>query len=173
MFLCKTCNIVLDETKFSIRNDSNKYRTNCNKCRSKLEGTRYHSVLKTSCIYKCKVDEYIKTHKDIKKIKDKDYRIKNSDKVKYTSRMGHLRRKYGISLEVYSNMLNEQKNCCKICNLPETSKNPKTGEINTLAVDHCHITGIVRGLLCFRCNTNLGIFENNKDIFDKYLENYK
>jgi hypothetical protein len=61
----------------------------------------------------------------------------------------HLVRKYGISLEDYSNMLNRQNGKCAICGKPEPEK-------KRLDVDHCHKTGRVRGLLCTSCNRVLG-----------------
>lgn len=69
--------------------------------------------------------------------------------------------RYGISLEQYNKILNQQNNCCAICGKSE----PK----QRLAVDHCHNTGKVRGLLCTYCNLSLGVYENRKDEFEKYL----
>jgi hypothetical protein len=62
-----------------------------------------------------------------------------------------LLRTYGISLEVYDHMLSEQGYVCKICG----SNDPKHNS-NNFVVDHCHETGVVRGLLCSECNLMLG-----------------
>jgi len=73
-----------------------------------------------------------------------------------------LKSAYGITLEEYNQMLDEQNNCCKIC-----------GGINngrTLHVDHNHDTSKVRGLLCIKCNSHLGWYERNKNYIIKYLE---
>jgi Recombination endonuclease VII len=58
-----------------------------------------------------------------------------------------LRRLYGISLDDYDNMLDDQGGRCAICLC-----RPRT---RPLAVDHDHVTGRVRGLLCSRCNHGL------------------
>ena len=52
--------------------------------------------------------------------------------------------KYGITERQYRLMLRRQKGRCSICGtLPKKRR---------LAVDHCHLTGRVRGLLCYHCN---------------------
>ncbi len=69
--------------------------------------------------------------------------------------------KFDISPEHYNRMIIEQNNCCKICKKPETSK--RLGKIKALAVDHCHKTGLVSGLLCQNCNIGLGSFKDSID----------
>jgi Autographiviridae endonuclease VII len=62
---------------------------------------------------------------------------------------------YGISLDDYNAMLAQQNGVCAIC--------MKISD-RTLSVDHCHTTGVVRGLLCRRCNTGLGCFEDQPSL---------
>jgi hypothetical protein len=76
-----------------------------------------------------------------------------------------LRKKYGISLDIFNEMFESQKGACKICF--------RAGL--TLCVDHCHETGKVRGLLCRRCNYGLGYFSDNLESFKNiiiYLEEH-
>lgn len=61
---------------------------------------------------------------------------------------------YGITSNDYQNLLILQDSRCGICNDYETIG-------RTFAVDHCHKTGSVRGLLCFNCNTALGKFKDS------------
>ena len=56
-----------------------------------------------------------------------------------------------ITTEDYATLLNQQDGVCAICRSPAPPE-------RALAVDHCHQTGRVRGLLCDRCNTSLGGF---------------
>ena len=63
---------------------------------------------------------------------------------------------YGITEEDYDRMYKEQKGVCAICKKPETRQSK--GKTTLLCVDHDHETGKVRGLLCHRCNTVIGMF---------------
>lgn len=67
----------------------------------------------------------------------------------------HLLRKYGISRGQYDALLKWQNGVCKICQGPPTGKT-KRGAAVRLDVDHDHVTGHVRGLLCHPCNMMLG-----------------
>jgi len=67
-------------------------------------------------------------------------------------------------------MLEAQGGVCKLCSKPETRVNPQTGGVSRLAVDHCHKTGVVRGLLCLDCNTGLGKFGDDPTLLLKAVE---
>jgi len=70
----------------------------------------------------------------------------------------HLRSKYGITAAVYFEMLDAQGGCCAICRSDAKTIN------QTLAVDHDHATGAVRGLLCAGCNRMLGCATDRPDV---------
>ena len=77
---------------------------------------------------------------------------------------------YGISLEEYNLMFNKQKGCCAIC------KTHQSMLTKALHVDHDHDTEKVRGLLCSKCNTGLGLFNDTQETLYaalKYLEDNK
>lgn len=76
---------------------------------------------------------------------------------KYCYKDWRLQRTYGITLEDYDRMMEEQGGVCKICRKPSTRPNRFP-----LNVDHCHKTGKVRGLLCIPCNRALGFIDNVK-----------
>ena len=60
----------------------------------------------------------------------------------------------------YAYMLGDQKGVCKICKKVCTSG-------RALAIDHDHKTGLVRGLLCGKCNRGLGLFDDNVNLLLK------
>jgi len=78
---------------------------------------------------------------------------------------------HGITEVDFEIMFKEQNGVCAICCQPEIAK--FNGKIQHLAVDHDHVTGIVRGLLCLNCNHVLGKAKDNPEILRKaadYLE---
>lgn len=81
-------------------------------------------------------------------------------KSKPTSMRGYaLKRDYGLTLAEYMQMRDAQGGVCAICGEPETIL--KNGQPAMLAVDHCHGSGKVRGLLCMNCNLGLGYFKDD------------
>lgn len=79
--------------------------------------------------------------------------------------------KYGITTEIYNQMLSDQHYCCAICRTPEN----KVVKTNNFYVDHCHATNKVRGLLCYHCNTLLGMAFDKPEILRgaaMYVEHY-
>lgn len=71
---------------------------------------------------------------------------------------------YGITIADYDQMLAEQGGRCKMCGA--VAAGPKR---QRFAVDHCHTTGKVRGLLCVRCNVAVGFYELHSKLIYKYL----
>jgi hypothetical protein len=73
----------------------------------------------------------------------------------------------GITVKQYLEMFRSHNGCCDICGVPnlELKRN--------LAIDHDHITGKIRGLLCINCNMALGGFRDNPEILEKAISYLK
>lgn len=97
-----------------------------------------------------------------KEINEK-YKQLHPDRVKETTRRANLKFTYGLSVEEYDAMLLAQDGKCAICG-KEDSGSIKKGVLRRMYVDHDHITGIVRGLLCERCNLVLGNIHDDIEI---------
>ena len=84
-------------------------------------------------------------------------RVKERDRTHpHIKREQHLKRRYNITLEEYSQILDSQGGCCATCGTKEPG-----GRWKSFAVDHDHKTGKVRGMLCKSCNIALGeVYDN-------------
>ena len=107
--------------------------------------------------------EYNRAYYAANKDKFKEYAAAN----KRRTSDWHLTRKYGITSDQRDEMLEKQDFKCAIC--ADTSP----GGRGTWHVDHCHTSGKVRGLLCYRCNQGLGYFRDNTEFLDKAKEYLK
>ena len=81
------------------------------------------------------------------------YSLKRKPKQQIYSRL-KLLSKYGLTQEAYNQILLKQEGKCAICKTPFIDINPN--------IDHCHTTGLVRGLLCSPCNIVLGYVEKSE-----------
>lgn len=79
-----------------------------------------------------------------------------------------IKTKFGISLDEFKEIERAQNGNCAICGKKESKK--RNGRPVRLSVDHDHATGIIRGLLCTRCNTAIGLFEENPRFLRQAVE---
>ncbi len=87
-----------------------------------------------------------------------------------------LKKLYGITLDDFNRMADAQEHKCAICKQPEGAIDRFSGKPRKLAVDHCHATDKVRGLLCSRCNTAIGSLNDDPSLFRmaaEYIENHR
>ena len=75
--------------------------------------------------------------------------------------------RYNFTPLDYAEMLLAQQGVCGSCGQPETRR--QNDKFTALAVDHDHKTGLVRGLLCSRCNLALGFLDDNTAKIRKLL----
>lgn len=138
------------------------YGRRCNKCgETKPVSEFYKDRQNGSKRYECKgchLEYYRNKWKDA----DPSYR-----EARRESSRKYILSQYGLTPKDYHSMLEEQGFVCAIC---ETK--PEAGN---LAIDHCHKTGGVRGLLCKQCNSAIGILGDNPEGLGRalaYLEGY-
>lgn len=170
--ICRTCKEEKTIDWYYFRNDTNQYRASCKKCLSEKKG--YQSLkLKLNTIN----DLLLKGLKECKTCLE----IKNLDKfnvdnnsitkktnnckecvAKYSKNNRHINKErrlkniYNLSLEDYKYFIVKQENKCAICKIRFDQINLK--EVH---VDHSHVTGKVRGILCRSCNQAIGFMDDN------------
>jgi Autographiviridae endonuclease VII len=117
----------------------------CSKCRIEKSVEDFHrsSTSKDGIQYTCKTCNKA--------------RLSTPENVERRKRYAWLAclKKFGITEDQYHGMFDRQLGLCAICHKPENDIK--------LAVDHCHDTGKVRGLLCKRCNMGIGLLGDNPD----------
>lgn len=120
--------------------------------------------------YKAHGDYHQPRCKKCHHIRTKRWYKEHPEAQKKTDRECQLKRKYGITTADYDQLLLKQNFACAICLVRPNPTDKR------LAVDHCHSTGKVRGLLCSCCNTALGKFREDPELLRKgalYVENNK
>lgn len=124
-----------------------------------------------ACKACCKITTKAYRKKNPEKVKEGviRWRNKNKNKEKNSKRKYRLRHTYGLSTLEYDLMLKDQKGVCLICKEIEYGGNQHESNKN-LAVDHCHKTGKVRGLLCTNCNSALGKFKEDIEVMKRAID---
>jgi len=130
-----------DYFKKYMENNKDKYKETINRCAK---------------LYYEKNKEYVKNY-------SKEYRRKLKSEQKRNYR---LKAKYDITLEEFNELKVKQNNKCSICKteLDQTDRKTKSN------LDHNHTTGKVRGILCHKCNTGIGLLNEDIEILASAIE---
>lgn len=141
---CSSCNNTFDNSYFyKDKSKKNGLSSSCKQCSNK------------------RAEEYNKNNPNKRKEASKKY---YSTLPKDHYRHADLKRKYGITVEQFTAQLELQDYKCAICG---KEHDPDKW---SFAVDHCHVTGKVRGLLCLNCNNGIGKLKDSVDLLSKAIE---
>lgn len=145
---CKDCGVLKGPEDFSVRNTGTLY-SYCKPCN--VERARQWGLKNSE-----------RRSENLKR-----WNRENHEAKREYGRRAHYRIRYGIEYEIVLAMLEEQSSRCAICETGITQ--------DTLYVDHCHETSIVRGLLCNRCNISLAPLEKAEWLTkaQAYLESHR
>lgn len=154
---CSVCKEIKSLDLFSLdRRAKDSKSSKCRECNYKIVKTwrknNPQKQNKLNSLYKKRhpVETMIQARKDATKYY---YKSCQKSRIKY---------RYGISFEEFESLKLKQRNKCAICKKKEYEK-----ELN---IDHDHQTGKVRGLLCTKCNTGLGLLCDNPTIIMEALK---
>lgn len=141
----------------------------CKICKEDKPLTDFYKV-KIWCSSYCKVCNNEKGRRWSKENPEKklegcrSWRERNPGKGEFASWRSLIKGKYGITPEIFQNMLDKQNGVCVICGSGQLRN-----KTNRLCIDHIKGTKIVRGLLCDLCNKGLGHFKENIDIMNNAI----
>ena len=124
--------------------------------------------------------KYAKAHPRKKEDKQRDYYAHRESRLAtmhryaddhreeiYTTNNTRSRKKIGWSKDAYQAAFISQGGCCAICGTHQQFLN------RALNADHDHKTGLGRALLCMKCNTGLGAFSEQIELFEKAIDYIK
>lgn len=155
----------------------------CKKCANTKENNPYWKggVRKKQIVnkesHRKSCEKYNKLHPEKRKESYTNYAIRNKELIsknrnmpenKTRKRNGEIIKAYGITFNEFNQMVANQNNKCAICNLEFNNK-------KQTHIDHNHKTGIVRQILCHKCNVGIGLFGENIDLMKlaiNYLERW-
>lgn len=150
MKTCKKCGVTKPLTEFyRMAGMRDGHRNECKACNLAAQAAKRHADPRPN---RERALRWNRDNPERVAAKAAAYRV--SGKKRISDRRSHLKRRFGLTLDQYDEMLQSQGGGCALCN-----RLPRPGK--ALHVDHDHETGRVRGLLCFTCNNALGDFEDD------------
>jgi hypothetical protein len=171
---CSGCKQTLPLESFGLHKGGSQGRRNqCRECRNTENNLWSKQNIERVSKWRKTNPDKLKEQRDrwnrseAKKVVDKKWKASHPN-YKY------IPSEYGMSIEDYQELFDEQGGVCAICGNPETRQTEE--KFNWLCIDHNHETGEIRGLLCSKCNRSLGLFGDSIDfLYDavRYLERYE
>lgn len=153
---CKFCDRIKGRLKYSLHRD-----------KKKIQGKASYLRYREARLKKMK-ERY---HADPKLFLD---RSKENRKINSKYRAAYLlNRKYSIKQEQFIELKNKQNNVCAICKKEEITFDKRANKVRELSVDHCHVTGKIRGLLCGNCNKGIGNLKDSIEILNNAINYLK
>lgn len=159
--VCSKCQQTKETSSFY--KQGNKFASWCKECHgSDMKNRRdTDEEFRKKCVEKCK--EYYRKNREQLRKQKREWAAENKDRNRYR----RIEIGFGLSQEQFDAVFEHQGKCCGICKSETYGKSR-----NRLSwhIDHDHSTGVVRGILCSRCNPMLGLGRDSIDILRKAIE---
>ena len=130
----------------------------CKKCNILKPNSEYHAKVR---------GKIIRPYNSVCKVCQSEYSKSREKVCKERRREQKLKWNFGLTLEQYNALLNNQNHKCAICGIPQVNLN------RNFDVDHDHETGKVRALLCHNCNVAIGLMKENINIMENAIDYLK
>lgn len=148
---CTKCGSIKPATTEHFNRHKNGLRPECRDCQ-KAYGRAYKAANRDAI--NAKAARYREANRAALSEKQREYYGRNREALLAYHRAAALKHEYGLSSEQYMAIFDAQGGVCRLCGSGPGTK--------SLRVDHCHSTGLVRGLLCAACNSALGVLGDNE-----------
>jgi hypothetical protein len=154
MKTCRICGSSKELTEFhKATGMRDGYRGECKECSRAIRRDYYLRNRKSSIE---RVKKWRQDNPERYRAYRRQYRELHGERKRRADRNGHLKRKYGLSIDDFEFLVHAQGGRCAICGKRDGTE---------LHVDHDHKTGRVRGLLCGSCNRAMGLFHEDPNRF--------
>jgi len=170
---CSKCHEEKPASDFYARKESSTgYRKDCKVCcnqRASQYGKRYYQKNKQ------KIAAKAKTFREENPEVMRERYDRHKEKHPMGNRTAQWKYRYGISLDEVQTKFESQGGRCACCEEEIPHYTEFKGKNHLFHIDHNHDTGKIRGLLCTKCNTGLGLFNEDIDLIKSaiaYLEKY-
>jgi len=161
---CRKCQTEKPTTEFHRRSEVNGYVAHCKSCKSATHQARTAKRVAEQN-YLLVSAKFCSGCKNSKPIEEFAKQVVSPDGhaslCKVCNKAYLLRHKYRLSLQEHQGLYVGQEQRCAICRMEYP--------LEELAVDHCHSTNVVRGLLCRGCNTGLGCFKEDLERLERAI----
>lgn len=142
----------------------------CRECHSQIRKEFYQRNPEKLALEKERRKKYYLDHLNEEFKKERSRKFKESySKSPRRFRNADLMGKYGMTIEDYNAMYDRQGGKCAICG----GRGNERAVCRKLSVDHCHLTGNVRGLLCTQCNVGMGSLKDSQFLLANALRYLK
>jgi hypothetical protein len=145
---------------------------NCGICGNKKVKIGAARGLKCPVCNRRRNSEWAKNNPERANTRNRAHKARNKEKVDRIHRNSKLTTVYGISIDEYEVLLSNQNGLCAICRESEVKRH-RNGTLWALSVDHDHVTGKIRGLLCSACNVGIANFRENIEALEAAIEYLK
>ena len=188
--VCEKCGEPKQWRKDASHKDGGRFR--CRSCMNSYLKGRYHDVYKRDpdSAHHRQLRKYREDleYREERKVQMRAYgrseaglasaaraRERRPERYRHSAKNANLRRNYGIDIHDWERLWEAQGGICPICDKPLIRDGGTHGRDST-AVDHCHETGKVRGLLHMLCNVGIGQLGEDVDTFERairYIEKHR
>lgn len=157
---CTGCKKIQPVHEFKKSSNGDRLASKCRDCRRAACRSWYLRNIESE---RQRARDRMKVYGPKERERNKKWALENPEKARYHSRKKLLGQKYNMTIEEHDALFAAQNFSCAACG--SETPNSKKG----WSTDHCHASGIVRGILCHHCNVGIGHAKDNIEVLRMWI----